>query len=90
MIKLKNVLNEDSNNDTIQNHIDYLVQKMGFKKYQLGITNGYGVYFITLPHTAYTIQQTNSIMKGFDNRALIGYYPAIFKSGLSIKTNIKI
>lgn len=89
MIKLNTILNE-SNNDDVQNHIDYLASILGFKRYQLGIVSLYGVYFITLPHTAYNTQQIIQIMKGFDNRAQIGYYPNVSKGSLSIKTGIKV
>ena len=89
MIKLANIIKEDSNISLIDRRINYLIQ-LGYKKYQLGVEKGYGVYFITLPTTALSSTEATHIMQGFDKRAMIGYYSNIFKSGLSIKTTIKV
>lgn len=89
MINLKNLLNEASKQDSrIESRINYLVQ-LGFNKNDIGTVVANGVYYIMLSTLTLTSDQVIHIMKGFDKRDVLGYFPKIWKSGLSIKTNIK-
>ena len=78
----------DNSKEQLKYYISKLL-KIGFKKYELGIENAYGDYFITLPNPSYNNHQMKQILDIFSRRTSIGMYPAVSNGSLSIRTDIK-
>lgn len=70
----------------MKNTIKQLIE-LGFKKYQLEVVKDMGVFFIILPHNAYTIDMMKTIGDVVGGNCIIGSYPHISKNSLSIRTN---
>jgi hypothetical protein len=83
-------LNEATKNTPeVQALIDGLISTGVFKKYELGVEQYVGVYFITLPITACNIKTLNKIIDVIPADSNIGIYKSL-SSALSIKTPYKI
>lgn len=98
MIKVKNlvpdVLSEKRSNDLhsdprVSNRLDFLIQ-LGFTQRELQVETDHGLYYITLPDTAYSMDVLKHISSGFDKKAMLGQYPNVSNGSLSIRTNITV
>lgn len=64
--------------------------KLGFKKHEIAIKKGYGIYFIELPYTAYDIREMGYILDIFPPYFTVGIFPGIKINTISIRTDIKV
>lgn len=71
----------------VQNILDDLISKIGFKKYQLTIGNAYGVYMIDLPTTGLTKSMMSTLINIMPEGSTIGAFGS-HGNGLVLRTNI--
>jgi hypothetical protein len=82
---------EEGKNDgspEVQALMKQIVEKFPIKSYQLGVTNNYGVYFITLPITALSKAMMAGLIQILPGDSSVGIYNNY--SGLSIRTPYSI